>query len=108
MGHVSLVAVLSPLALLFLAAMGWSVYGIVRSVRTRQRLRMLHCAVLTACCAIVSIAVAFVLSVSAWLSHSEAMKARVPYYWLAAFTLGTVLPTVVLYLLDARQKKGSP
>jgi Kef-type K+ transport system membrane component KefB len=85
-----------------LGLMFWVGTNIVRSVLKKEPVKDRHCAVLAGGLVIVDFAISLVISVMAWLSHSETEKDRVPIYWLVLFLLLVVFPALGLLRLRKR------
>lgn len=101
----SLIALSAIPAVLLLVGMAWSTFRIVNSIRAKQGIRTLHCLVLIAGFAVISGMALLILTISAALSHSEAMKDRIPCYWLFIFAVFTGGPAIALYLLKVKYRK---
>jgi len=90
---------------IMLGLLAWSAVRIIRTLLKRQPIQAFPCLVIAFVLALTDLAVSIVYLVYAGLSHSEAAKQKVYYYWMVLFVVIVVLPSIGLYLLHRWSKR---
>ena len=101
----SIIVVAMLPAAVILSLLVWGAIGIGRALMKNRPIQAGHCLLIGVVLVVIDLAVSFMFSAGAWLSHSEAAKQKVPYYWLLLFIVIVVLPSTGLYALHKWSKK---